>query len=128
MARLNGRVNAQILFVVPEGLANGWEQGELWQQAQRIPGIQMAPDRDGKEAERFGSKTSGQVMLFAADGRSIFRGGITAGRGHVGANAGRSAIESIVLGAQQVVDSTMVFGCPLQNEGSDRGTSECKKP
>jgi hypothetical protein len=130
MPKIKDRVRAQVVFVRPPGVSSGWEQGELWDRAKAIPGVTVVVDEDGREADRFGSRTSGQVMLFGTDGRLMFSGGITAGRGHAGANAGSQAIESILLAGKHEADSTMVYGCPLFDESSDtrKGNPECKQP
>jgi hypothetical protein len=88
-----------------------------------IPGVTSIVDRDGTQASLFGAETSGQVVLYDSHGELKFRGGITQSRGHVGDNAGRSAIEAIVNTGETQLDHTVVFGCPLFNP-----ESECRVP
>src|SRR5436190_6315 len=79
-----------------------------------IPGVTVRADVDGEAARRFGAATSGQALLYTADGRLLFSGGITESRGHEGDNAGRSAIAALVLGAEPTKLATSpVYGCPL---------------
>ena len=88
-----------------------------------IPGVSTFVDHDGSEASRFQAYTSGQVALYDNNGQLRFRGGITQARGHVGDNAGRSAIEAIINTGTTEIDHTVVFGCPLFNP-----ESECRVP
>ena len=92
MAHAQGKVVAHVLFAKPEGAPADWTVGELWNAVSAIPGVHAQCDEGGMEARRFGAETSGQTMLFDAAGRLLFRGGITAARGHAGANAGSAAI------------------------------------
>jgi len=90
-------------------------------------------DEDGIEARSFGAVTSGQALLYSAQGRLLFSGGITESRGHSGDNAGRSAIESLVMNGSEGLRtpaSTPVYGCPLcrgSKWGLDKGDASCLK-
>ena len=119
----HGRLSAYVLFAIPQGAPDNWYQTDLWNSAAMIPGVKTVVDRDGKEASRFQAYTSGQVVLYDRQGELRFRGGITQSRGHVGDNAGRAAIETIVNGGKPETDHTAVFGCPLFNP-----ESECRVP
>jgi hypothetical protein len=124
LARAHDRPKTYVLFLKPEGFANGWEQTESWRIASAIPDVNVVRDDSGREASRFGAATSGQTLLFDADGALLFSGGITAARGHAGDNAGRSEIVSLLNHensqrprslnpGQPLRDATSVFGCPL---------------
>jgi hypothetical protein len=117
MAHAKGRVDAFVLFLHPEGMDDGWEQGELWHLAERIPGVTVLSDPGGAEAKRFGAATSGHVVLYGADGRLRFSGGITVARGHVGDSAGREALEH-VLNEGGAGGDTPVYGCALEDPRS----------
>ncbi len=119
MTNSPGRVDAYILFVAPKSAPCDWYQTDLWSSAARIPGVTTILDQDGIEAARFGALTSGQVVLYDGDGRLVFHGGITQSRGHIGDNAGRSAIESLVNRGRAGPDRSLVFGCPLFNSASE---------
>ncbi|MGB7922630.1 MAG: hypothetical protein WCF57_05240 [Pyrinomonadaceae bacterium] len=127
MAHTQGRVTAYVLFLKPEGFSEDWEKTDLWQSASRIPGVSAVIDDGGVEARRFHAATSGQTILYDAEGRLMFSGGITASRGHAGDNAGRSSIVALAGGdgaaAEQAETETFVFGCPLFDK-----ESECQKP
>ena len=117
MVRGQGLVNANVVFVKPRDFPDEWERSDLWSSAAMIPGVNVSVDNDGVEARRFGSRTSGQVMLYSADGRLIFSGGITAARGHSGDNYGRSAIIELLNDGAVEQRETPVFGCPLFADG-----------
>jgi hypothetical protein len=122
MTECHDRLTAYVLFFRPAGLSEEWEKTDLWQRAASIPGVIPIVDNDGIEASRFHAATSGQTVLYAADGKLLFSGGITAARGHAGANIGESAIVSLVNTGSSKWDSSLVFGCPLFDSNS-----ECRK-
>ena len=124
LARAQQRPKTYVLFLKPEGFANGWEQTESWRIAAALPGVTVVRDDSGREAGRFGAATSGQTLLFDGEGNLLFSGGITAARGHAGDNAGRSELVSLLnrdsspraaglTSGQPPRDATSVFGCPL---------------
>jgi hypothetical protein len=123
MAQTQGRLEAYVLFLKPAEFSNDWEKTDLWQSAAGIPGVKPIVDYDGVEARRFHAATSGQTVLYDAEGRLLFSGGITMARGHAGDNAGRSAIVSLVNAKLAEQTETPVFGCPLFDDNSD-----CRKP
>jgi len=119
MARCQGRLTAQVLFSKPTGTAPDWEKTDLWCSAAAIPGVSVRSDDDGLEARHFQAVTSGQTVLYDAEGHLLFSGGITPSRGHSGDNAGRSTIVSLLT--QGVADrtETFVFGCSLLKASSE---------
>jgi hypothetical protein len=117
MDQVGGRVNAHVLFVDPPGVGEGWDQTDLWQSAAAIDGVDVVPDTGGEEARRFGATTSGQVLLYDASGRLMFRGGITSARGHEGDNVGRARIVGLLAHEGTTPQKAPVFGCPLADEG-----------
>jgi hypothetical protein len=112
-ARAEGKVDTCVLFVRPRGAPEGWEAGGSWSAAAAIPGVRTLVDEGGQEARRFDADTSGQVLLYDPRGRLAFGGGITAGRGHQGDNAGRRAVLDLLAGAPPAGGHAPVFGCPL---------------
>lgn len=119
MAHTQGRLTAYVLFLKPAGFAEDWEKTDLWQSAASIPGVEVMIDDGGAEARRFHSATSGQAILYSAEGGLLFSGGITGSRGHSGDNAGRSAIVSLANAGAAEEAETLVFGCPLFDPNSD---------
>jgi hypothetical protein len=120
LAQVQGRVNANVLFVRPLGVPENWEKGELWVSVAKIPGVKLSVDHDGIEASRFGSTTSGHVMLYNTNGQLLFSGGITASRGDSGESDGRSAMVALLMQGQAAKDETPVFGCPLIEKAKDQ--------
>jgi len=113
MARTRGRLAANVLFFKPKDFQDRWEKTDLWRTASAIPDARAMSDEGGVEAARFGSTTSGQVIVYGTKGRLLFSGGITGARGHAGDNPGRAAIESLVAG-EPGPGSTPVFGCSIR--------------
>lgn len=119
MAQAQGRVTTYVLFLKPAGSSEDWEKTDLWQSAASIPGVAVVVDDDGGEASRFHAVTSGQTVLYDAEGHLLFSGGITGSRGHSGDNAGRSAIVSLLNTGEAERAETVVFGCPLLGTNSE---------
>lgn len=113
MARCQGRLSAYVLFTTPREFPEGWERTDLWDSAERIPGVVALSDEGGAEAGRFNAETSGTTMLYDGEGRLLFNGGITDSRGHSGDNEGRSAIVALVTEQENRRAETPVYGCPL---------------
>ena len=114
MARCHGRVSAHVLFVKPAGVPDQWERTDLWRRASAIPSVEPFCDDAATEARRFHAQTSGQTLLYDANGRLRFNGGITGSRGHAGDNAGLDALVSLINEGSADVDQTFVFGCELE--------------
>ncbi len=113
MARCPGKAKVHVLFLKPSLFPSEWERTPLWDDVASIPDVQVHCDEDGREIQRFGAFTSGQVLVFNAGGKILFRGGITAARAHAGDNAGREAILSLLTTGTLLRATTPVFGCPL---------------
>jgi hypothetical protein len=116
MQRLRGRMAARVVFVVPRGAARSWTESDTWRTVRSTPGVTSWLDEGGIEAARFGARTSGQVFLFAVDGRLLFSGGITPLRGHLGDSAGQEKIVSLVTTGRAdgaAGATSRVFGCAL---------------
>ena len=120
MARAAGKLDADVFFYLPAGHPSKWAHTDLWSSAQQIPGVRVFEDREAAIAQSFGAFTSGQTLLYSPDGHLLFRGGITAFRGHAGDNAGRSAILALLRSDTPHPDrlpfATPVLGCSLRGE------------
>ena len=121
MTRCQNRITAHVLFLAPKNFSADWPQTDFWRRAATIPGVLVMRDEDGREAKRFGAETSGTVVLYDQRGGLLFRGGITASRGHLGDNAGRQTVISLVTEGAARSKEAAVFGCPLFNP-----TSTCR--
>jgi hypothetical protein len=113
MAQAGQGLDAHVVFLEPDGVAGDWKHTASVEEAARIPGVKVFFDKGGREAGLFGAATSGQTDLYAAAGGLLFRGGITAARGHAGDNAGRDAIVEWTSAGKAPRDCTPVFGCAL---------------
>jgi hypothetical protein len=112
------RPDVRVLFTKPPDTAPDWDATDLWRRAAAIPGIMVARDDEGREAERFGVTTSGQLLLYDAAGALRFAGGITPSRGHGGDSVGRSVLLELLAGAPAEDEATPVFGCALAEAAS----------
>ncbi len=129
MTRAQGRARAVVLFTKPRGFAEGWERTDLWANAARIPGVTVRLDEGGIEAKRFDARTSGQVLLYDADGALAYNGGITKGRGHAGANGGEEKLAALLTTGKGGKQRAPVYGCGLTEKTKARDPEAlcCKK-
>jgi hypothetical protein len=111
---LRQQVEGRVYFFEPAGAP--WPKTDLYESASRIPGVRVLSDPNGVVARQFGARTSGQSLLYNAGGRLVFNGGITAARGHVGANDGVDAVLALLNGAPPHHMSVPVFGCALYGD------------
>jgi len=115
MSRCGNGVDARVFVVSPRNAPTDFTQGELFRKAQGIEGVSVGTDPDARTAHEFAATTSGDVLLYGADGRLLFKGGITDGRGHEGDNDGLESVLAIVQGGQPARRQTPVFGCSLED-------------
>lgn len=115
VARSSDRLRVFVWFCCDpsKGQDAAWAKTDTWERVARIPGVTVGLDVGGATARLFGAATSGDVFLFAPDGRCEFEGGITSARGHAGDNAGEDAIVARAAGETSDVEHTPVFGCGL---------------
>jgi hypothetical protein len=113
LSRVAGRVSVFVALRAPNTPQPGWEPSDLLERLATLPDVHLIQDPGGDEAVRFGAQTSGDVLLYGADERLLFRGGITPGRGHEGNNPGRNAIIGLISGGSSGLSEAPVFGCPL---------------
>jgi hypothetical protein len=114
MAQLRGKAVAFVPFSKPGASAEQLRASDLWKQAAAIPEVSVFFDANGREAEVFGASVSGQTMLYDTEGRLVFSGGITNGRGHQGDNAGIETVVRKVRG-EKGQSRVPVFGCSLRD-------------
>lgn len=116
LTRYAGKLDVQIMMYKPAALTVNWTQTDLWDGAAKLPGVRLKIDQDGTEATRFHALISGQTLLYDSRGHLLFAGGITQGRGHVGANRGSEAIAVLLDSGNIQPVSTPVFGCYLHGQ------------
>jgi hypothetical protein len=118
MAHCQGRVRGHVLLFRPIGSSDEWARTDLWRSAAAIPGVTVACDEGGNEAQLFHVAVSGHAVLYDPQGELLFDGGITDSRGHSGDNAGRSAIVALLHDGGADRTETPVFGCSLRDPES----------
>jgi hypothetical protein len=124
LTRCAGKVEVYILTLFPKSAGHGWGPADGVRGLGAMPGVHLIDDPGGEEAARFGALTSGLVALYAQDGRLLFRGGITAARGHEGDNRGARGLLGVIEGNPSSFPREMpVFGCPLFPDRSNRAGS-----
>lgn len=128
IAHCPGLVDTRVIFFRPHGSDETWARTDLWRTAQAIPGVRVYSDEAAVEACKFNATTSGQVVLYDAQGHLMFSGGITSSRGHEGDNTGLSAVIDLLLHRPVAPQATPVFGCPLQAATSKCGAQEALCP
>lgn len=110
-----GKIHSSVFFFKPKEKDLNWVKSDAWKKVQLLQGVNTFVDEDGKEAAKFGAKTSGQALLYNSEGHLVFNGGITPERGHMGDSVGRSAILRFLSKGDSVAVSSPVFGCSLVN-------------
>lgn len=116
IARFEGLRNPPEIYlsvIAPDGVGPDWTDGPVLRNAATISGLHVAIDPGGHFAERLGATTSGHVLLYGADEKLIFSGGITSARAHEGDAVGQEAIFNALYGKSPPTHETPVFGCAL---------------
>jgi len=85
------------------------DEPALWTRAASIHGVSAVRDVGGVEARRFEVRTSGQTVLYDADGACASRS-ITGSRGHAGDNSGQQALLAAILGDAHAMPGAPVYG------------------
>jgi hypothetical protein len=120
IARFEKLDNPPVLYlsVIPTGGERGdLIDGPVLRTASAIKGLNVVIDADGEFADRLGAKTSGHTLLYGADGKLLYSGGITNARAHEGDAAGQNAIVAALYGKAQGTKDAPVFGCGLHSPG-----------
>jgi hypothetical protein len=99
--------------VLCENLEPQWADSDVVRRAKEIPGVEVWTDAKGELAQKVGALTSGFVVLYDANGRKVFQGGITASRAHEGDNEGEDAIDEFVSKGKIALRNTPTYGCAL---------------
>ena len=97
------------------GSGSTWAKSATWDAARQSLGASVAWDDEGREAKRFGSGTSGTVLLYSAKGELLFEGGVTPSRGHGGENFGFTNLAEALRTEKPQNTTRPVFGCGLFN-------------
>lgn len=97
----------------------GWAETDTVKRIAALDGARRINDPDGSISAALGVWTSGQVLVYDANGKLRFSGGITPSAGHEGDCASLETLRNLVgagtsdhSGKDSVLHSA-VFGCPL---------------
>ena len=110
MSRCSRPAHVIVAFVKEDGIVT--EDTNLWQSAQKIPGIQIL-QVETTEPKLFGATTSGFLALYSPSGNLMFCGGITSERAHIGDSVGADAVVTCIDGSKPSIAKTPAFGCEL---------------
>jgi hypothetical protein len=125
LARIVGRGDVSVRTIVavvrPAG-ADLPEKSGVVERARQLPGVEVVVDQGGVEGVRFGAETSGHTLLFAADGRRVFSGGVTASRGHQGESEGGALLLALLRGRRTESAFASIFGCNFSTAEERRET------
>jgi hypothetical protein len=124
-----GAADVRVIFWTPENPTIQWTKTALWDDAVALPDTTAVADAGGAMARQFDVKTSGHVLLYSAEGKLLFSGGITGARGEQGANRGRSAVVALMQGERGIEPESQVFGCPLFDlSAACESNEKCRTP
>ncbi len=115
VAKATGAFEPVVVFFRPACGAGDWSESSLVKATRRIPRVRIAFDDDGMAARLFGAETSGHTLVYSAEGKLLFSGGITGSRGHIGDNAGSAAVLALLTKPSRTAppQTARVFGCEL---------------
>jgi len=119
LSRAPKACDVTVLMYKPAAEPDRWMEGALFDKCRQMS-CRVRPDPDGRLAGSLGSLTSGGVVLYDGKGRLRYQGGITASRAHEGDNAGKQAVIEILRGQRDSQKSMPVFGCPIQQDPTER--------
>lgn len=121
LRQCNSSVMAYVCFVKDADQLPEWAHSDLWRTATEIREAAVVCDGNGDESRLFSATTSGHTLLYDANGRLIFSGGITAARGHFGANQGSGTLRSSIQQSGTDSSTSPIFGCELHSRCCSEG-------
>lgn len=113
IAKKGDQLHSYVLLLDPKHTPAHWNRHDARAKAEAIPGVTVLDDQDGIEARKFAALTSGYTVVYSGDGKLIFCGGITGGRGRAGDNGGLNALMAALNKQASGVKTSPVFGCPM---------------
>ena len=120
LGRVRGPLDVKVAVVRPDGVPDGWDETALVGRAESIPGVAVFRDAGGTEAARFAGSASGFTVVYGADGRRLFAGGLTSARGHEGESFGGRRIVSLLETGVADRGDAPTFGCALASTAAAR--------
>lgn len=113
LARAPAHAATRVVLAWDGACEPDWDARGLRERAAALGIAEVALDPGALEARRFGATTSGEVLLYAADGTLAFQGGITPSRGHEGESVGRQALAELLHGREPRRRRAPAYGCAL---------------
>jgi hypothetical protein len=118
LEQLDPRPALYLSIIAPAGSGPDWTDGPVLHNASSISNLHVVIDRGGRFAAKLGATTSGHVLVYGADDRLLFSGGITSARAHEGDSIGQDAIVQALYGKSPSPRRSLVFGCGLEHRKS----------
>lgn len=112
VASTQGLAKIKVIFYRPNDKPVEWIETAYWRRSKNIPDVEISSMTE-EEIEKFGVITSGQTLLYDAEGNLLFSGGITSARATEGDNTGRQIVETYLHKGKILSEETPVFGCSL---------------
>jgi hypothetical protein len=112
-----------VVIATPRSVGTLWNRSPLEMRAARLPYAHVLYDPGGAETSIFNAGTSGTVLLFDAQGRRLYGGGVTMARGHDGLNTGLLAVAALLVDPSARVTEIPPFGCELVRDNPPSGES-----
>jgi len=103
------------VLVLPTGTDESFAQDPVIDLLEREYQHRPILDHEGREAELFGARTSGQAYAYSLGGRLLFCGGLTPARGQTGYTPSLHKLRTSLQHRVSEPVSCTVFGCSLQN-------------
>ena len=92
-----------------------WARDAVTQISRVLPHSTILADPGGETAQRYGVRTSGQILYYTSAGVLAFEGGITPGRGHEGRSTTQHRLLDALATNTPADPPSPVFGCALHN-------------
>ena len=106
-------IDTWLIYGIPSTADAGWRETSTWKRGEGIANTQQVFDPGGQLAQQFGVATSGDCLLYHADGNLAFQGGITPSRAHEGNCLGQADLLLALNENARNVRDLPVYGCPL---------------
>ncbi|MFN8610659.1 MAG: hypothetical protein U0931_24170 [Vulcanimicrobiota bacterium] len=114
-SRYPGSYDLTVVIGLPGRLA-ARDAEEMLVSIRRIPQARTYLDTGLEECRRFGCYTSGQALLYSAQGRLRYQGGLTGWRAHEGENLSQQILADCLQTSAAGISSRPVYGCGLRRD------------
>ena len=101
-------IRMTLLFTGPDP-----HHSQLTAKAEALPEAEKQFITEEEIVARYGARTSGQALIYNAEGALVFSGGLTDSRGSAGDSTGMQALADVISG-RPCIPNLPVYGCALQ--------------